>query len=88
MYSDPLDGVEDGPPPRTADVTIGGKAGRIRLWRTSRGNVPFRIGLHVPLIIPTSLGALRLTISGQVPTEQAAARVETMLKTIRFQPLG
>lgn len=87
VHADPLDGQADGALLRRVKVTIDGKAGWIGLWRTARGGWPFRVGLHVPVIAPTPIGVLRLTISGQVADETAAARVETMLKTVRFQPL-
>lgn len=81
VHADPLDGAG-----MTA-VTIDGKAGRFGVWGATRGDTSPRAGLHVPSVAPTPIGALRLTISGQVSDQQAAARVETMLRTIRFRPL-
>ena len=87
VHADPLDGGEDGAPLWSRETTIDGRAGRLRLWRTVRGGVPFRLGLHVPLVAPTPFGALRLTIAGQVPDEATAARVAAMLETIRFRSI-
>ena len=87
VHADPLDAPGNGTPPRMTAVTIDGKAGRFGVWSATRGDTSSRAGLHVPSVVPTPIGALRLTISGQVADQQAAARVEAMLRTIRFRPL-
>ena len=87
VYSDPLDRDSRDQGYQARDTRVNGKAAKIvTAYARLRSPVrPYFIGIHFPDVEKSSLGSIKLTVSGSLEKKEDYSIVEKILATIRFQ---
>lgn len=87
LYSNPLNDMSRYTNHETHDARVDGKPALIVTANTPRfpTDRPYFIGIHFPKVKTSILGAVKLTIEGQLDVEDRYTTVERMFRTIRFK---